>query len=131
MSQLSPQRVEELIAELDRGETRVAERVDGDWRVNEEAQRAILEYFQLRKMEPREVGPFGITINTLAPGLTMTEAVGLHHSEEQIERSRSSRAIARDEVPADLEGALAFLACDDSNFMTGQMLVVNGGAQFW
>ena len=58
MSQLSPQRVEELIAELDRGETRVAERVDGDWRVNEEAQRAILEYFQLRKMEPREVGPF-------------------------------------------------------------------------
>jgi len=58
VSQLSPQRVEELIAELDRGETRVAERVDGDWRVNEEAQRAILEYFQLRKMEPREVGPF-------------------------------------------------------------------------
>jgi 2,3,4,5-tetrahydropyridine-2,6-dicarboxylate N-succinyltransferase len=55
---LSPERVEELIAALDRGETRVAERVDGDWRVNEEAQRAILEYFRLRKMEPREVGPF-------------------------------------------------------------------------
>jgi 2,3,4,5-tetrahydropyridine-2-carboxylate N-succinyltransferase len=58
MSELSRERVEELIAELDRGETRVAERVDGDWRVNEEAQRAILEYFRLRKMEPREVGPF-------------------------------------------------------------------------
>jgi 2,3,4,5-tetrahydropyridine-2-carboxylate N-succinyltransferase len=52
------ERVEELIAALDRGETRVAERIDGDWRVNEEAQRAILEYFRLRKMEPREVGPF-------------------------------------------------------------------------
>ena len=58
MSELSPERVEELIAALDRGEARVAERVDGDWRVNEEAQRAILEYFRLRKMEPREVGPF-------------------------------------------------------------------------
>jgi 2,3,4,5-tetrahydropyridine-2-carboxylate N-succinyltransferase len=58
MSELAPERVEELIAALDRGETRVAERVDGDWRVNEEAQRAILEYFRLRQMEPREVGPF-------------------------------------------------------------------------
>jgi 2,3,4,5-tetrahydropyridine-2-carboxylate N-succinyltransferase len=58
VTELSPERVEELIAALDRGEARVAERVGGDWRVNEEAQRAILEYFRLRKMEPREVGPF-------------------------------------------------------------------------
>jgi 2,3,4,5-tetrahydropyridine-2,6-dicarboxylate N-succinyltransferase len=58
VTELAPERVEELIAALDRGETRVAERVDGDWRVNEEAQRAILEYFRLRQMEPREVGPF-------------------------------------------------------------------------
>ncbi|TML42450.1 MAG: 2,3,4,5-tetrahydropyridine-2,6-dicarboxylate N-succinyltransferase [Actinobacteria bacterium] len=58
MSQLSRERVEEVIAALDRGETRVAERVDGKWRVNEEAQRAILEYFRLRALEPREVGPF-------------------------------------------------------------------------
>jgi 2,3,4,5-tetrahydropyridine-2,6-dicarboxylate N-succinyltransferase len=58
VSELSPERVEDVIAALDRGETRVAERVDGDWRVNEEAQRAILEYFRLRQLEPREVGPF-------------------------------------------------------------------------
>jgi 2,3,4,5-tetrahydropyridine-2,6-dicarboxylate N-succinyltransferase len=58
VSELSPERVEEVIAALDRGETRVAERVDGEWRVNEEAQRAILEYFRLRQLEPREVGPF-------------------------------------------------------------------------
>ena len=58
MNELSPERVEEVIAALDRGELRVAEPVDGDWRVNEEAQRAILEYFRLRELEPREVGPF-------------------------------------------------------------------------
>ncbi len=58
MSELSRERVEQVIAALDRGETRVAERLDGEWRVNEEAQRAILEYFRLRELEPREVGPF-------------------------------------------------------------------------
>jgi 2,3,4,5-tetrahydropyridine-2-carboxylate N-succinyltransferase len=58
VTKLSRERVEQVIAALDRGETRVAERVDGEWRVNEEAQRAILEYFRLRELEPREVGPF-------------------------------------------------------------------------
>ena len=50
--------VEETIAALDRGEVRVAEKVDGEWRVNEDAKKAILEYFRLRKVEPIEVGPF-------------------------------------------------------------------------
>ena len=58
MSELSPERVEEVIAALDSGEVRVAEPVDGEWRVNEEVQHAILEYFRLRELEPREVGPF-------------------------------------------------------------------------
>jgi 2,3,4,5-tetrahydropyridine-2,6-dicarboxylate N-succinyltransferase len=50
--------VDEMIAALDRGEVRVAEPVDGGWRVNSEAQEAILEYFRARRMEPQEVGPF-------------------------------------------------------------------------
>jgi 2,3,4,5-tetrahydropyridine-2,6-dicarboxylate N-succinyltransferase len=52
------ERVEEVVAALDRGEIRVAEPANGDWYVNEDAQRAILEYFRLRQMEPQEVGPF-------------------------------------------------------------------------
>jgi 2,3,4,5-tetrahydropyridine-2-carboxylate N-succinyltransferase len=51
-------RVNELVAALDRGEVRVAEPVDGGWRVNGEVQEAILEYFRLRELEPQEVGPF-------------------------------------------------------------------------
>ena len=49
---------DETIAALDRGEVRVAEPDDGDWRVNSEVQEAILDYFRSRQMEPREVGPF-------------------------------------------------------------------------
>jgi 2,3,4,5-tetrahydropyridine-2,6-dicarboxylate N-succinyltransferase len=50
--------VEAMIEALDRGEVRVAEKVDGEWRVNEEAKQAILDYFRLRDVEPIEVGPF-------------------------------------------------------------------------
>ena len=49
---------EETIAALDRGEVRVAEPAGGDWRVNSDVQAAILDYFRLRQLEPREVGPF-------------------------------------------------------------------------
>jgi len=49
---------EETIAALDRGEVRVAEPDGDDWRVNGDVQAAILDYFRLRRMEPREVGPF-------------------------------------------------------------------------
>jgi len=49
---------EETIEALDRGEIRVAEKVDGEWRVNEDAKAAILDYFRIRKVEPIEVGPY-------------------------------------------------------------------------
>ncbi len=55
---MNAERVEELIGALDRGELRVAEPDGNDWRVNPEAQEAILEYFRLRQLEPQEVGPF-------------------------------------------------------------------------
>jgi 2,3,4,5-tetrahydropyridine-2-carboxylate N-succinyltransferase len=50
--------VEAMIEALDRGEVRVAEKVGDEWRVNEEAKQAILDYFRLRDVEPMEVGPF-------------------------------------------------------------------------
>jgi 2,3,4,5-tetrahydropyridine-2-carboxylate N-succinyltransferase len=50
--------VDETIAALDRGEVRVAEKRDGEWSVNEDAKRAILDYFRLRTMAPQELGPF-------------------------------------------------------------------------
>ncbi|HEY2326166.1 MAG TPA: 2,3,4,5-tetrahydropyridine-2,6-dicarboxylate N-succinyltransferase [Gaiellaceae bacterium] len=58
MSDRDVSKTESLIAQLDRGELRVAEPDGDDWKVNESAQQAILDYFRLREMEPREVGPF-------------------------------------------------------------------------
>jgi 2,3,4,5-tetrahydropyridine-2-carboxylate N-succinyltransferase len=53
--------VEEIVAALDRGERRVAEKVDGAWTVDEEAKQAILDYFRIRDVEPQELGPFEYT----------------------------------------------------------------------
>ena len=50
--------VEWAVAGLDRGEIRVAEKIDGEWVVNEWAKEAILLYFRLREMETVEIGPY-------------------------------------------------------------------------
>ena len=78
----------------------------------------------------REMGIDGITVNALAPGLTLSE--GVLASEEHSSLSNSAavtgRAIPRDEKPEDLAGAVSFLASDDAAFMTGQTVVVDGGS---
>ncbi len=61
MTEEAEKAVEQTIAALDRGELRVAEKRDGEWVVNEDAKRAILEYFRLRKVVPQELGPFEYT----------------------------------------------------------------------
>ena len=76
----------------------------------------------------RELGPDGITVNCIAPGTTLSEE---NPSEEVIAmRSKKvgERAISRLQLPEDLVGAMAFLASEDSDFVTGQTLVVDGGA---
>ena len=76
----------------------------------------------------REFGGDGICVNTLAPGLTATEGlVGTRHWNEMRQIIINARSLKRDEQPEDLIGALLFLASSDSDFMTGQCLVVDGG----
>jgi NAD(P)-dependent dehydrogenase (short-subunit alcohol dehydrogenase family) len=77
----------------------------------------------------REVGDANIRINALAPGLVMSE--GVQDNAGWIESSKAivaSRAIKRDSQPEDMVGALLYLASDDSAFVTGQTLVVDGGS---
>ncbi|HYI86759.1 MAG TPA: glucose 1-dehydrogenase [Burkholderiales bacterium] len=77
----------------------------------------------------RELGKDGITVNTLAPGFTLSENVAKDPTHvKQGEVTRMTRAIQRDETPEDLVGAVSFLASADAAFMTGQTLVVDGGS---
>jgi NAD(P)-dependent dehydrogenase (short-subunit alcohol dehydrogenase family) len=78
----------------------------------------------------REVGGDGIRVNCLAPGLTMSEGV-LANSDwagAVIANNVASRCIKRDATPDDLTGAIIFLASPDSDFMSGQTMVVDGGS---
>jgi NAD(P)-dependent dehydrogenase (short-subunit alcohol dehydrogenase family) len=77
----------------------------------------------------RELGKDGITVNSLAPGFTLSENVARQPEHVRSgEVTRGTRAIPRDEHPEDLVGAVSFLASDDAAFMTGQTLVVDGGS---
>jgi NAD(P)-dependent dehydrogenase (short-subunit alcohol dehydrogenase family) len=80
----------------------------------------------------RELGAQGITVNAIAPGFTLSEGVLQAKIHEVIGDAarRTSRSIQRDQVPADLIGALLFLAGDGAAFITGQTIAVDGGGVF-
>lgn len=78
----------------------------------------------------RELGPHRVLVNAIAPGLTMSEAIADNPlwSGEAAQPTVKSRALQRDQTPEDLIGALIYLASDECGFMTGQAMVVDGGA---
>ncbi len=78
----------------------------------------------------RELGGYGISVNSLSPGyiLSDTGLQNAQHVEEERDPVRQSRAFKRDAYPEDLVGTLVFLASSDSDFITGQSIVVDGGA---
>jgi NAD(P)-dependent dehydrogenase (short-subunit alcohol dehydrogenase family) len=78
-----------------------------------------------------ELGPDGIRVNAIAPGLVMTDAIVAREGEGADfvkQRSVSGRFLGAEQMPDDLVGTLLFLAGPQSDFMTGQILVVDGGS---
>jgi NAD(P)-dependent dehydrogenase (short-subunit alcohol dehydrogenase family) len=78
----------------------------------------------------REVGVDGVRVNCIAPGLIMSDNVRNNPtmSSDVVAGNVSTRAIKREAEPADLIGTLIFLCASDSDFMTGQTIVVDGGS---
>jgi 3-oxoacyl-[acyl-carrier protein] reductase/(S)-1-phenylethanol dehydrogenase len=74
-----------------------------------------------------ELGRHGITVNAISPGLTRHAGSAANIAAEAFEGVRTRQFIPRTELPDDLTGALAFLASEDSRFITGQVLNVDGG----
>jgi 3-oxoacyl-[acyl-carrier protein] reductase len=75
----------------------------------------------------RELGEWDITVNAIAPGGTLSEEVPDISAVERRRKTAQRRSIKRIETPEDLLGALVFFASDESSFITGQTLVVDGG----
>jgi NAD(P)-dependent dehydrogenase (short-subunit alcohol dehydrogenase family) len=75
----------------------------------------------------RELGEFGIRVNAIAPGFTLSGENEKNISEERKQENVRMRMLKRAEVPEDIVGTLIFLASDDSNFVTGQTILVDGG----
>lgn len=76
----------------------------------------------------REFGPWGITVNAIAPGAFPTDAEKIHPDPEGYNRMvLDAQAIKRRGTAHDIANAIAFFASDESGFVTGQTLHVNGG----
>jgi 3-oxoacyl-[acyl-carrier protein] reductase len=76
----------------------------------------------------RALGPSNINVNAIAPGYTATEAsLGQRDNVGTTKLATSEQAFRRPEQPDDLLGAAVFLASSDSDFMTGQVLYIDGG----
>ncbi|WP_022723007.1 SDR family NAD(P)-dependent oxidoreductase [Rhodopseudomonas sp. B29] len=79
-----------------------------------------------------ELGEHGVTVNSVAPGFTLSD--GVQHNPELAgtvaEFSVRNRALKRDMMPNDLAGAVCFFAGPHAAFITGQTLVVDGGAYY-
>jgi 3-oxoacyl-[acyl-carrier protein] reductase len=73
-----------------------------------------------------ELGPYGICVNSIAPGFTNTEA-SRTLTDDITKYDISTTPLGRLEQPQDLVGALLFFSSDESDFVTGQALVVDGG----
>ena len=74
-----------------------------------------------------ELGKYGITVNAVAPGLTETEGVMASPHAAAFDFVQSLQAIPRHGIAADIAPSVAFLASEEAAWVTGSMLVVDGG----
>ena len=78
----------------------------------------------------REMGPLNVNVNAIAPGYTLSEGVLAHpeHVETMNDPVMQTRSFKRSQEPEDLVGTMIYLASDDSDFVTGQTIAVDGGS---
>jgi NAD(P)-dependent dehydrogenase (short-subunit alcohol dehydrogenase family) len=74
-----------------------------------------------------EVGPHGITVNMVSPGLTASDGVLASPHAEAFDFVQSLQAIPRRAESADIAPTVAFLCSEEAEWVTGQMVVVDGG----
>jgi NAD(P)-dependent dehydrogenase (short-subunit alcohol dehydrogenase family) len=83
----------------------------------------------LTRVAALQAAPMGITVNTVAPGLTDTPAVRGDLTPQQIEAARQAIPIGRLGTPQDIAETIAFLASTRAGYITGAVIEANGGRQ--
>jgi pyridoxal 4-dehydrogenase len=83
--------------------------------------------FAFTRALAREIGQYGITVNSVAPGLTETEGVMASPHKDAFEFVQMLQCIPRRGVATDIAPAVAFLASEEAGWVTGQMLVADAG----
>ncbi|MBO5614741.1 MAG: SDR family oxidoreductase [Prevotella sp.] len=78
------------------------------------------------KCMAKELGPHGIRINAVAPGLTQT-SMGNYKNEEELNKVINRTSLHRMAEPDEICQAITYLASDEASFVTGHILVVDGG----
>lgn len=85
----------------------------------------------LTKRLAYKLGPYNINVNAIAPGLIRTEILSVGRSKEEVEKLLEEvaklTALHRTGEPHDIANVALFLASDESNFITGQLIVADGG----
>jgi 3-oxoacyl-[acyl-carrier protein] reductase len=84
---------------------------------------------QLTRYAAFEAAPLGITVNTVAPGLTDTPAVRGELTADQLEAARRTIPLGRLGKPEDIAETIAFLASARAGYITGAVIEANGGRQ--
>ena len=86
---------------------------------------------QLAKVCARELGPYGINVNAIAPGVVLTDIVYYQRTQAEVERYVEDRekwaALGRVGTVEDIANVALFLASDESSFITGQVIAADGG----
>ncbi len=85
----------------------------------------------LTKVTAREGGPYGINVNCILPGRIVTDIIFANRTKEEAERflaeGRERSVLGRTGIPGDIANMALFLASEESSFMTGQIIRVDGG----
>lgn len=80
----------------------------------------------LTRASATDLGPHGITVNTVSPGLTVSESAAGVPEKRHLEY-QNQRALTREQLPKDIVGLVAFLVGPEATYITGQEILVNGG----